>query len=276
MGKPKAPDMTMANMAAQSQANSAQAMAGLSRDQLEWSKKIYAETAPDRADALRRNNLISDATLESMNTQTAMAKDYDAYNKETFRPLEQSIVADAAAYDTPARREEAAAKGAADVQQSMAQQRGISARDMERSGVAPGSAKYEAMQAQNDLRGTAMQASSANNARTQIETLGSAKRMDAASLGRGLAANQATSAGLALNAAGVAGNSLQAGGNITAQGNQIMTQGFAGAQAGMSNAAAAYGGASGNMRANSVAGMAPPDPIWGVLGTVAGAYVGKK
>jgi hypothetical protein len=79
-------------------------MSELSAEQLAWAKQVYAETAPDRAAATQRANAVSDAQLESMDTQTALAKDYADYNKSTFRPLEQGIVADAAGYDTPERR----------------------------------------------------------------------------------------------------------------------------------------------------------------------------
>lgn len=265
----KGPDMTASNAAAASQAATAGQMAQMSREQLEWSKQIYAETAPERADTLRRTNEISDAQLASMNQQTTLAADYDRYNKKTFRPLEQSIVQDSANYDTLDRREAAAATGMADVQAGLANARDSANRNLQRSGVQPGSARSMQMENAMSLGAAKAMAGSANAARTQVETIGAARKMDAASLGRGLAANQATSAGLALTAGNAASGNAQAAGNITAQGNQIMQNGYAGAQSGLSGAAGAYGGAAGNFRSNAVAGQRKDQ--WEAIGQIAGA-----
>ena len=257
----KAPDMTAQN-------NAAAAQVQMSREQLDWTKQIYAETAPQREDAIRRSNEVSDEALVSMRQNTALAADYDKYNKETFRPLEQGIVADAKAYDTPERREAAAAAGLADVQQSIASQRGASDRALERSGVQPGSGKSLAMQGAMDIGAAKLMAGSANTARTQVETIGAARKMDAASLGRGLAANQATSAGLALTAGNSASANGQASGNIMAQGTSLMAQGYAGAQNGMAGAAQTYGNiTSQRLKAGDNSGA------WGALGSVAGAGI---
>lgn len=262
MGGSDQPDTSGMNAAAVQQAN-------LSKEQLDWAKQVYAETAPDRADATRRANAVSDAQLESMNTQTGLAKDYDAYNKSTFRPLEQGIVADAQSYDTTARRESEAAKATAGVEMGLSNARNASNRDLERSGVAPGSAKQLALSGAMDLGSAKLKAGAANAARTQVETLGQARRMDAANLGRGLASNQATSAGLALTAGNSAAANGLASGNINAQGNQIMTSGFSGAQSGLAGAAGTYGRIAGiDQQAGDNSGL------WQAAGTVAGAYFG--
>lgn len=253
-------------------------MSELSKEQLDWAKSIYAETAPDRADATRRANLVSDAQLESMNTQTGLAKDYDAYNKSTFRPLEQGIVADAQTYDTPERRESEATKAMAGVEMSLANQRSASNRDLERSGVAPGSAKQLAMSGAMDLGSARLKAGAANAARTQVETIGQARKMDAANLGRGLASSQATSASLALTAGNNAAANGLASGNINAQGNQIMTSGYAGAQSGLAGAAGAYGSAAGAGGSGGSSGLwsAVGGVVGGIYGGPAGAALGSK
>lgn len=261
MGKSKAPDMTAQNNAAASQAQ-------MSREQLDWTKQIYAETAPQRADAIRRSNEVSDEALVSMRQNTALAADYDNYNKATFRPMEQSIAADAMAYDTPERREAAAAAGQADVEQAVASQRGASDRALARSGVQPGSPRSMAMQGTMDLGAAKLKAGAKNAARTQVETIGAARKMDAASLGRGLAANQATSAGLALTAGNSASANGQASGNIMAQGTSLMAQGYSGAQTGMAAAAGTYGSIA-NQRAKAGDNSA----LWGALGQVGGAMI---
>lgn len=265
MCSPDAPDMTAQNAIAASQAK-------LSQEQMDWAKQIYSETAPDRAAATQRANAVSDAQLESMNTQTAQAKDYAEYQKGTFRPLEQKIVGDAQTYDTPERREAAAAQAGADVQMGLASARASGARNLERAGVQPGSGKAAALDSQMSLGAASATAAAANKARTQIETVGSAKLADAANLGRGLASNQATSAGLALTAGNNASANGQASGNINAQGNQIMNSGYAGAQSGFAGAAQTYGNITNQqLKANESSGAA-----MGALGKVAGSFAGSS
>ena len=262
MCSPDAPDTSK-------QQEAALQMSQLSKEQLEWAKQIYAETAPDRANAIQRANAVSDAQLESMNTQTALAKDYDAYNKSTFRPLEQGIVADASTYDTPERREAEAAKATAGVEMSLASQRGATMREQERAGVNPASGKIAAMQGVMDLGAAKLKAGAASAARTQVETVGQARKMDAANLGRGLASSQATSAGLALTAGNNSASNAASTGGITAQGAALMNSGYSGAQQGLSNAAQTYGAIANTQAQSSDSGM------WGALGSVAGSFAGS-
>ena len=256
-----APDMSGQNAAALAQAE-------MSKEQLAWAKQIYAETAPDRAAATQRANAVSDAQLESMDTQTAMAKEYDAYNKSTFRPLEQRLVKEAEGYDTAERRSAASAEAVSGVEQQISAQREASARNLERSGVAPGSGKSLALQGGMDIGAAKLKAGASYKAGKDIETQGRALRMDAIGLGKGLVGSQATSAGLALTAGNSSAANGQASGNITAQGNQIMTSGFSGAQSGMAGAASTYGNiANTELKAGDNSG------VWGAVGSVAGAAV---
>ncbi len=255
-----APDMTAQNTIAASQA-------ALSAEQLAWAKEIYAASAPDRAAATARANAVSDAQLESMNTQTALAKDYADYAKTTFRPLETGIVADAAAYDTPERREQAAGEAIAAVGTQAAGARESIAREAMARGVDPNSGNFAMSQGVMGVRTGAAKAGAANAARTQVETLGAAKKMDAASLGRGLASSQATSAGIALSAGDRSTANAQVPLTATSTGAQLMQAGYAGAQQGLGNAASTYGAVA-NSGATDNSGM------WGALGTVAGAFIG--
>lgn len=254
-----APDNSGMNAAAVQQAT-------LSKEQLDWAKQIYAETAPERAATTERANAVSDAQLESMNTQTALAKDYADYNKSTFRPLELGIVDDAQTYDTPERREAEAAKATAGVEMALSNARGASNRDLERSGVAPGSAKQLALTSAMDLGAAKLKAGAASTARTQVETIGQARKMDAANLGRGLASSQATSAGLALTAGNSSAGNAQVATATTSAGNAIMTSGYAGAQNGLAGAASTYGAIS-----NIEQRAGDNSALWGHAGQVAGA-----
>ena len=264
MCSPSAPDNSGLNAAALKQAD-------LSAEQLAFVKQIYGDSAPDRADASQRARATSDLQMEAAKKQMALTDDYAAYQKNTFRPLEQGTVADAAGYDTPERREAEAAKSVATVQQSLATQQGITSRNLERSGVQPGSGRALALQNSFDLNAASMKAAAANNSRTQVETIGAARKADAANLGRNLASNQATSAGIALNQ----GNSAVANGQVplaVAQGGvSMMNSGFAGAQQGLSGAASTYGtiGGINNQAANASNGFL------GALGTAVGGYAGS-
>lgn len=234
-----APDTTAMNTAATSQAK-------MSEEQLAWAKQIYADTAPDRANATKRANAISDAQLSAMEKQSALTDDYAKYQRETFRPLEAGIVADAQGYDTEARREAEAGRGLADVEYSLAAQKGAMTRDLERKGVNPASGAALALANATSMGSAAMKASAANSARKQVETMGLARRLDAANLGRNLASNQATSAGIALNQGNASSNNAQAAGNVSGQGAQLLNSGYNGAQMGLANATNTYGRIAGS------------------------------
>ena len=233
MSGSKAPDLSGQNQAALQQAN-------LSKEQLDWAKQIYGDTAPDRKAATERANMVSDAQLGQMKEQSALTSDYAKYNRETFRPLEQGIVDGANSYDSEGQRELAAGRASADVNQSFGLARAQMGRDLARRGVDPSSGAALAASSDMASQQALGLAGAANNARLSTQTQGYARKMDAANLGRGLASSQATSAGLALNQGNSAASNGAMSGNINAQGNQIMNQGFAGAQGGLDGASKTY------------------------------------
>ena len=232
------PDTSGMNAAALQQA-------ALSKEQLDWAKQIYAESAPDRAKAIQRAGEVSDAQLASMKQSDAISKDYYDYQKGTFRPLEQGIVDDSINFDTAARRDSEAAQAQADIGSAGDAARISLARDLASRGGDVNSGNFTASLANAGVREAAAKAGAGNAARKNVELQGYARKMDAANLGRGLASNQATSAGLALNAGNASAGNAASMGNITAQGNQIMNQGYSGAQQGLSGAASTYGSMAG-------------------------------
>jgi hypothetical protein len=232
-----APDTSGMNAAALAQAD-------MSKEQLAWAKEIYAQTAPDRANATARANAVSDAQMTALNKQTELTDDYAAYNKGTFRPLEQGIVRDASTFDSQANQDKAAGLALADVNQGSSSARDQNTRAMSRMGVNPSSGRSIAMFNQTAIAQAAAQAGAATKARSDTQLQGYARKMDAANMGRGLASSQATSAGVALSQGNSAVASGMQSGNINAQGNQIMTQGYAGAQSGMAGAGSTYGNIS--------------------------------
>ncbi|RYG06944.1 MAG: tail fiber domain-containing protein, partial [Burkholderiales bacterium] len=90
---------------------------------------------------------------------------------------------------------------------------------------------------------------------------------DAANLGRNLASNQATSAGLAINAGNSSASNAQMPIQGTAAGANIMQQGYAGAQSGLAASANTYG------QIANIQNQAADAGIWGALGQVGGAAI---
>ena len=254
-----APDMSGTNRAAE-------ANAALSKESLDFYKSVYAEQAPERAKAAALNEKVSTAQLASMQQNDAISKDYYDYQKGTFRPMEQAIVADANAYDTTARRDEKAAGAMADVGTQAAAAKQAQARTMQRMGVNPGSAKFVGMQNEMSMNEAAAKAGAASAARMQVETQGYARKMDAANLGRNLASNQATSAGVAMNAGNSAVNNAGQTMNQANQAASVMGQGFNTAIQGNSSAGNLYTGMANIQSKDS--------GIMGALGTVAGGFLG--
>ena len=256
-----APDQSGVNAAALANAQ-------LSKESLAWYKEIYAESAPDRAKAAATNEKVSNAQLAALESNTALSNDYADYAKTTFRPLEQGIVADAQAYDTEARRNAEVGKAQADVNQGFSNSQSQLARNMARMGVSPSSGRSMAMQNQNSIAQASALAGASNQARDKIELQGYARKMDAANLGRGLASNQATSAGVALNA----GNSaVSNAGRTLEQGNQAaaqMGQGWGTAISANNSAGQLYGQAAQMQGQDS--------GLMGALGGVAGQFAGSK
>lgn len=258
-----APDTSGMNRAAEQ-------TAALSKEALDWYRQVYNDEAPMRQQAIDRANAVSDAQLDAMNTQTALAKDYADYNRQTFRPLEQRIVSDAQNYDSQERQDQAAGKAVADVQLAAAGARAAGSRELERMGLNPADGAYGAMQRSADI-GTALgSVDAANKARLNVQNIGRAMRADAANMGRGLPSAQAAAVGTAITAGNSSVGNSQVPLAVAGQGAQMVGQGF--------NTAIAGQQASGNLYgqiANIQQKADDSSSIWGALGQVGGAALMK-
>ena len=254
------PDMSGVNAAAEANAD-------IAKQALSWYQQIYAENAPARDKAADYAYQIADQQLASSQLNDSISRDYWDYQKGTFRPLEAGIVTDAQNYDTAARREAKADQATADVGMQVALAKQAQLRDLERKGVAPGSGKMLTMSNQMALGEAAAKAGAANKAREQVEVQGYARKMDAANLGRNLASNQATSAGVALNA----GNSAVSNAGVPlAQSNaavQTAGQGF--------NTAISANNSAGSLYGQAAQLSNQDDGVMSALGGVAGMYAGS-
>lgn len=219
----------------------AEANAEIAKEALTWYQKVFDETQPQRDATQARANAVSDAQLASMKQQDTITKDYWDYQKNTFRPVEAKMIDAAMAYDTPERREQEAGQAVADVNTQLGNARdALAARQLSR-GVSSTSGNTAALDRSMAVSGAAAAAGAANQARKNVETVGNARMADVANLGRNLASNQATSAGVALQQGNAAvGNSNSA--NAASQsGANLMQQGYSTAMQGNQSAGNMYG-----------------------------------
>lgn len=203
-----------------------------------------------------------------MKQNDALAKDYADYARTTYRPLEQSLVQEASAYDTPERRNAEASAATADVDSRFNAVAAARNRQLESLGINPGSARAMAALAGTDIEQAKAGAGAAYQARKGVETVGHAMKMDAASLGRNLAANQATSAQVALSAGNNATNNAQVPVQLAQSATNQVGQGFNTALQGQQIAGNLYG------QAAKIDGQ--DNGLWGALGGVAGQFAGSK
>jgi hypothetical protein len=214
----------------------------LSREALEWEKEKYKEEAPARKEAAEREKLLSDKQLTGMQLAMDQAKDYDAYSKSTFRPVEQQLVADAVAYDTPMRRAAAAESAMAGVDSSAAAINAARNRELGRAGIAPGSAKALALSQDSAVAQSKVRAGAGTAAVNSVEAQGVARRMDAASLGRNLPSAQATQQQIATQAGQASASAGMQSLLATQSGKQDVSQGYGTALSGLSTAGGMYAG----------------------------------
>lgn len=253
-----------AQSATDAQGQALDAQERIADKQLAYAEKTDAATAIRLAKADALTEKVTNKQLESMDQSMALAKDYDEYNKGTYRPLEQSIVEDAKNYDTPLEQERAAGVASAAVKQNMAQATEANARTQARMGVNPNSGRAMATQSDTAISAALGEAGAENGARQNVKTLGAAKRMDAASLGRGLPSAQATSAQLGIAAGGAAISGTNSTNGTAFNGAQAVGGLYGGAAGTFGNVADTYGkvissanaaGAASGAAWGSIAGM---------------------
>lgn len=230
-----------ANNATDAQRQAASDSAALGREQLAWDRERYAADKPLRDETTRTTLGLMQQQTDLAKRQSDIAADYDAYSKSTFRPLEQSIVADAQGYDTPARRAAAMAEARADVEGAYdGAMQGLS-RQLGRTGQTLGSGRSQGYMMDAALTKAGAIAGATTGASRNVEMQGYARRMDAANLGRNLPSSQAVAA---QTATGASNSAVSAGANAinnAAAGIGAMNQGYSGAIGAMGTAGSLYG-----------------------------------
>lgn len=248
------------------QQEAARSSAKLGAEQFAWFTKEYDRTAPDRAAAAARDTAVADAQVKGMTFATDQAQQLAERNKTVFQPLEDKIVADAQAYDTPQRRAQMAAEAAADVEGAMGRAQQGNTRALMRMGVTPGGAAGQALMQDAALAKAKMVAGATGAATRNVEQQGYARMQDAAALGKGIVGNQGTQQQIATQSGGAAVNAGGAGLAVTQSGAGLMGAGFQGAMQGQQQAGQLFG------QAAQIESQARSQDM-GLLGTAFGAFM---
>lgn len=181
----------------------------LGNRQIDFSERQYDELKP-------LFESIAALQMEAQRDQIDQAQDYYQYMQETFRPVERGIVEDAMAFSTESYRERMAGEAAAAAGRAFTNlQRSASRADAAR-GLNPNSPAARALRQQANVEMAASRSQQMTGARDRAESLGYARQLDAAGLGRGL---PGASAGAY---AGSVGAGSAAVGTSMAAGNQYM------------------------------------------------------
>lgn len=227
----------MSNKGQNQAADLASQSAGLSKEWLDFAKQQWTANQPYVQASQQAQTDLTKQLIATMGKQNDLADEYAQYNRETFRPLEQKIVADAQGYDTPERRQAAAEAAMSDVNTNLGALQQARARRLAAEGINPGSTRaMAALDGQNVDQALAL-TSAARQARMGVEATGFARQMDAASLGRNLPSAQATAAATGVNAAGAASGAATAGANAALPTNQYLGQAYQGSGSLMNTAA---------------------------------------
>lgn len=231
MGKSSTPPPDYQPLADASNA-AMEAQVGLGRDQLAFAREQYDRTAP-----VLEN--IANQQIQAQSEQMAQAQDYYDYQKETFRPLERGLVADAENFNTDTYRNQLAAQASADAGLAFGQTQASNRRAMAAMGVNPNSGNFAGMQNASNLALSANRANAMTNARMQADQMGYARKLDAVGMGRGLAGASSAAYGGATGAGSAAGNSAQSAGQNymgnTAIGAGTMASGYGQGLSGLGN-----------------------------------------
>jgi hypothetical protein len=223
----------------------------LGNRQLAFAERQYAELKP-------LAERVANQQMAAQEQQMAQAQDYYNYQRDTFRPVEQGLVADATRFSTEGYREQQARDAAAATGRAFGVMQDASARAAASRGVNPNSGAGMALQSQNMLGLAASRANAMTGARNQAEQTGYARRLDAVGLGRNLPGLSTAAYGGA-NASGTAGVATS-----MAPGTQLMT--------GMQQAGVTRGNVLNNQVNQFNAGQAAEAEMFGAI---AGAGIAK-
>lgn len=260
MGKKSSPPPNYLPLA-QASEQSARLMAGLGQQQLDFAERQYNELAP----YLRS---ISETQRLAQLQQMEQAGDYYDYQQQTYRPVEQRIVAAAQQFNTPAYSDQLAAQAAANSGLAFSQTRAANERAAASMGVNPNSGRFAGLQSAAGLVGAANKAAAMTDARVRAEQLGYARSLDVAGLGRNLPGASAAAYAGATQSGTAAGQSAQSAGQ-NYMGNMAIGSGTIGSGQDMR-----IRGLSSVLNAQTQAYINSNDSVFGDVGGILGGVAG--
>lgn len=153
-------------------------------------KDRQAKLDPLQEQVTERQLAMADETM-------LQGRDVFNYQKEVFRPVEQSLVAQAMRESTPEYYERYAQQAAATIAGQQQAAQGSMERNAASLGINPNSGAYAAASRGLQLENSAMRSAGMNDARDRSEALGWARKADVAGLGKGLVGAGNASYGIA-------------------------------------------------------------------------------
>lgn len=156
----------------------------------------YFQDRQSRLDPLQEE--VTRRQLANADEVAAQGRDIFQYNKAVFRPVEQSLVAQAMRESTPEFYERYAQEATARIAAAQANAEGQFERDMSSMGINPASGAYGAGRRAMQIEHAAQLGAGTNEARDRADAMGWARRADVAGLGKGLVGAGNASYGLAI------------------------------------------------------------------------------
>jgi hypothetical protein len=228
-------------------------MEALGREQLAFSRQQYADMLP-------LAQRVAKQQMDAQDQQMRQAQDYYDYQRKTFRPVEQGLVRDAERFSTEDYREQIARDAALQAARAFEGTQAMGDRAAAARGISIDSPAALAMRNRGQYALATGTAQMKNNARTQAEQLGFARRMDVTGLGRGLA-------GASTAAYGGATGAGTAGMNVSmAPGGQAMQ--------GMQQAGQTMGNVLSSQTSVYNTAQSKADPFATIVGTGLGVWAG--
>jgi len=246
--------------------------AQLSREALDWYKDYSARVIePAQRDLTELNKRVTEQSLRIGDEQERQMRADREHWEGTFRPVEQAVADEAMAFDKAGFADAQAAKAQAGVEQSYAVAAEGANRDLARRGMTLSAAQLAAQGSDMDLAKAAAMAGASNQARTDADAVSFARKIDAASLGRGIANQQSTAAQVALSGSNQASNVQGRTAAGAGQAGQFVGQGYNTAIGGIAQSGSLFGESS---RQNQYAAAQNAQNSGGVFGALVGAGTG--
>jgi hypothetical protein len=193
MGGKSAPSPPDYSGIAAASEEAARISAEVAREQLEWSKQMWAEQKP------LVDEYVSTSS-EIMQGQWETAKADRTRYEQLYQPIEEDYLQKAAGWDSDQRRADQAAKAESEISQQFDAQRKNALQRLEAYGVDPSQTRSQALDLGVRIEQAKAMAMGAKTARDQVEREGMGMRGESINVGRGMASQGLQYAGQSLAA----------------------------------------------------------------------------